>query len=258
MESMGPRVRTHPSRGGRRAWPRLQALVAAGLTSAVLLSGCGAAPASSAGKTTAAKGAAGAAAKMPTSTSLKGWKTGVGGKGSGPSIDPTGSPSHGPALQLPGDQSYAWADTGKAMSTFSYDMKTQGLADFFFSSSSTGKGYLFRIDTRGKPNYSGFARTYAWTAWDAPGAGSTKVPKDTWVHVVLNITKSDAVANLTWQGGKLTLKLNGQKDIVYPPQGNAPPTGKTMALAYKPQGNAFGFQGDALGPTSYTWVANFK
>ncbi len=233
-------------------------LLAAGLAGAVLLGGCGsAAPAS---KTAAGHGTHGAAAavKLPTSTSLKGWTTGVGGKGAGPSIDATGGHPSGAALKLPGDDSYVWADTGKSMHTFSYDMKTQGLADFFFSSSRTGKGYLFRIDTRGKPNYTGFAQTYAWTAWDAPDAGLTTVPKNTWVHVVIDITKTDATAALTWQGGHAKLKMNGQKDTVYSPQGGGAPTGKIIPLAYKPRGTAFGFQGDGLGPTSYTWVANFK
>ena len=252
MEHM---VRTHSD---QRAWRRVPALLAATLAGAVLLTGCGASSAAPASKQTAAKGGTAAAVKLPTSTSLKGWKTGVGGKGSGPSIDASGGDPTGPALKLPGDDSYVWANVGKPISTFSYDMKTQGLADFFFSSSSTGKGYLFRIDTRGKPNYTGFAQTYAWTAWDAPGAGSIAVPKDTWVHVIVHITKTDATASLTWQGGHVNLKMNGQKDTVYPPQGSAPPTGKTIRLAYKSHGTAFGFQGDGLGATSYTWVANFK
>ena len=31
----------------------------------------------------------------------------------------------------------------------------------------------------------------------------------------------------------------------------------TTLGSYKPMGTAFGFEGDGLGATSYTWIANF-
>jgi hypothetical protein len=167
-----------------------------------------------------------AAAKPPV---IPGWT--VGGN---PSIDPTiGLPM--PSWQLPGDAAYMWRDDHKAYTSFSYRMNSQGLADFFFGCNDKGTGQMFRIDTRASGNFAGFATTQSWTSWNAPSSGFY-APPNTWIQVTLTIAHSVVTARCTWIGGFASVRLTG----------------------YKPAGTAYGFQGDGLGATSYTWVSGFQ
>ena len=151
-----------------------------------------------------------------------------------PSSDPkVGLPA--PAWQVPGNSSYLWRDDHKPYSRFGFKMMSQGLADFFFSCDDAGKGQMFRIDTRANGNWAGFATTSSWTSWNAPSSGFYAAP-DTWIAVALAVQGSRVLARCTWAGGAADVTLTG----------------------YKANGTAFGFQGDGLGATSYTWVSAFE
>ena len=151
-----------------------------------------------------------------------------------PSIDSTlGLPA--PSWQLPGDVASMWRDDHIAYQQYSFKMMSQGLADFFFGCSSAGKGTMFRIDTRGSGDLSGFAATSSWTSWAAPASGFT-APSNTWINVVIDIQGSTVTAHATWMGGSQTVSLTG----------------------YKPLGTAYAFNGDGLGGGSLTWVSGFQ
>ena len=242
---------------------RTRALLGLGFVAALVLAACGAAGGgtgaaqTSTGKTAGGSAAAGVPAGMPTATSLKGWHVVVGSGGVGPQIDTTMGDPKGPSLQLPGDKSYVWADLKKPINSFSFDVNTQGLFDFIFgANSSTGAGYMFRIDTRGGTNYSGFAQLENWTNWDCPGQGSTSDPANTWIHVSVVIKGTNVTATETGPGG-----LNEVNTFNGATVGCTTMTDGTVLPStlgnYKPLGNAFGFNGDGLGATSYTYIANF-
>ena len=235
--------------GSRRGRGPIALIASVLFAGALILAACGAAPGG--GKAAAGKAAAsGVPAGMPTSTSLKGWH--VGKSGTVALSTSTGDPKP-PSLKLPGDgHSYVWADLGKPVDQFSFDVNTQGLFDFFFGANKSGQGYIFRIDTRGGTNYSGFATSSSWTKWDCPQAGSTTDPAGAWLHVVISIKGTNVTATVTGTGVKETVPFTGQ--VVGCTSSG---TNKTLG-AYKAMGNAFGFQGDGLGPTSYTWIANFR
>ncbi len=229
-------------------------LIGLGLAACMLLAGCGAtAPASGAAHKSGAaktKTAATATAKtaMPTTASLKGWQ----GNGNVGISKAVGDPKP-PSLVLPGDgKSYVWAKPAKAIQSFQFDAKTQGLFDFFFGANSKGQGYLFRIDTRGGKNYAGFTTSSSWTKWDCPMSGPTTLPPNVWIHVALSLTGGSPKVTLTGPGIHETLAFKGQL-VGCTASGN----NKTLST-YKPLGNAYGFQGDGLGPTSLTWIAHFK
>ena len=227
----------------------------------LILGGCGAAPGgggTGTGQSTpaATSGSSATAAGTLTATSLKGWTVVAGSGGTGPAIDnSTGNPKP-PSLEIPGDKSYLWADPKKATSSFSFDANTQGLFDLFFGANAAGKGFMFRIDTRGGSNYSGFGETEDWTDWDCPTSGSTDIPANTWVHVTIAVASSDVTATATWSGSKETFDFNGTTDGC-----NTTADGTVLdssLAAYKPVGTAFGFQGDGLGADSETWIANLQ
>ena len=221
---------------------------------ALLLAACGSAP----GGGKAAQGGTAPAGTVGglTTTSLKGWTPVAGSGGVGPVIDTTTGDPKPPSLEVPGDKSYLWADTKKALKSVSFDANTQGLFDFVFGANASGKGFMFRIDTRGGTNYSGFGETEDWADWDCPQSGSTDIPASTWVHVSLAFTSNDVKATVTWPGSNETFDFNGQTDGC-----NTMSDGTTLDTnlsAYKPVGTAIGFQGDGLGATSYSWIANLK
>ena len=242
---------------------RSRGLLGLGFAAALILAACGAAgggtgAAQTNGKTSGSGSAAagGAPSGMPTSTSLKGWQSVPGSGGVGVQVDTTMGDPKGPSLQLPGDKSYIWADLKKPIDQFSFDVNTQGLFDFIFGASSTGQGYLFRIDTRGGSNYSGFAELEDWSDWSCPQTGSTSDPANTWIHVSLVIKGTNVTATETGPGGLNEVNtFNGSTDGC-----NTMSDGTVLPTTlgpYKPFGTAFGFQGDGLGATSYTYIANF-
>ncbi len=245
-----------------RSAPRTAFRFIAATAFAVLLTACGAgAPgggtSSAATQTGSSKGSAAApAAQAVTSTSLKGWTVVAGSGGTGPVIDNTTGDPKPPSLEIPGDKSYLWIDPKKAIKSFSFDANTQGLFDLFFGANASGQGLMFRIDTRGGSNYSGFAETEDWNDWDCPQSGSTDIPSGTWIHVTIAVGAKDVTATASWSGNKETFDFNGTSDGC-----NTMSDGTTLdstLSAYKPVGTAFGFQGDGLGATSESWIANFQ
>jgi hypothetical protein len=74
--------------------------------------------------------------------------------------------------------------------------------------------------------------------------------------VVVAITGANVTATVTGPGGlKEVNTFNGETDACNTmSDGTVLPT--TLG-SYKPMGTAFGFEGDGLGATSYTWIANF-
>lgn len=224
------------------------------VAAALVLAACGSA--SGGGKAAQGSGKTAGAAQALTTTSLKGWTVVPGSGGVGPTIDNTTGDPKPPSLDLPGDKSYVWADPKKALKSISFDANTQGLFDIFFGANASGKGFMFRIDTRGGTNYSGFGETEDWSDWDCPQSGSTDIPASTWVHVNLAFTSNDVNATVTWAGSKETFDFNGTTDGC-----NTMSDGTvldTSLSAYKPVGTAIAFQGDGLGATSYSWIANLK
>lgn len=150
-----------------------------------------------------------------------------------PSLDPNiGLPA--PSWKVPGNSSYFWRDDHKAYSGFTFKIMSQGLADFFFGCTAAGGGQMFRIDTRANGNWAGFATTNNWKSWNAPSTGFY-APPNTWIYVGLAIRGSVVTARCTWAGGASVVTLKG----------------------YKAAGTAYGFQGDGLGATSFTWVSDF-
>lgn len=240
-------------------WHRLRVggLVGLGLAGVLVLAACGSAPGGGGKAAGSGTATGGAPAGMPTATSLKGWKVGIGSGGTGPVIDSTVGTPKPPSLEIPGDKSYVWVDLKKAVNSFSFDANTQGLFDLFFGANDSGQGLMFRIDTRGGTNYSGFAETEDWNDWECPMSGSTDLPANTWIHVVITIKGSDVTAVATPTGSAAeNFDFNGTTAGC-----NTMADGTvldTALSAYKPVGTAFGFQGDGLGATSETWIANFK
>ena len=190
-------------------------------------------------------------AGMPTSTSLKGWHVSSTGH---VAISHTVGDPNPPSLMLPGDgESYVWADLGKPVDQFSFDVNTQGLFDFFFGANDSGQGDMFRIDTRGGTDYSGFTTSLSWTKWNCPGKGGNTDPAGQWLHVVLTIDGTNVTTTITGKG------VNEKYLFASPSIVSCTASGQPQVLvAYKPVGTAFGFQGDGLGSTSDTWIANFK
>lgn len=188
---------------------------------------------------------------VATTASLSGWHVAPGSGGPGPLIAPGGGDPSGPALQLPGNRSYVWQEPKAPTDAFSFDVKTEGLVDFFFGANAAGRGYMFRIDTRGGANYSGFAPTANWLTWDCPASGTDATPAGAWIHVAIAIHGTAVTATATWPGQRQRFALTGQTD------GCATAGGPVTLRAYRPLGTAFGFQGDALGASSLSWIANF-
>lgn len=230
------------------------------LVTVVGLSGCGGGAVAGGGATatppaksplTSAAQSSPVPAGMPTATSLKGWH--VSSTGHVAIAQGAGDPS-GPALVLPGDgESYVWADLGQPIDHFSFDVKTQGLFDFFFGANDSGQGNMFRIDTRGGTDYSGFSTTLSWTQWNCPGKGINTDPASVWLHVNLTIAGTNVTAQVTGKSVNQTF-LFAAPTIVGCTASGQP----QVLVAYKPVGTAFGFQGDGLGSSSDTWIANFR
>lgn len=239
----------------RYPWP-VAGLMGLGLAGALVLAACGSA---TGGGTAAGSGtkSGGSTAGLPSSTSLKGWTVVVGSGGTGPAIDSTVGTPKPPSLELPGDKSYVWTDAKKAVNSFSFDANSQGLFDLFFGANAAGQGLMFRIDTRGGTNYSGFGETEDWNDWECPQSGTTDLPANTWIHVAITIKGADVTAVATPTGAPAeTFTFNGTTAGCNT-MGDGTVLDTSLA-AYKPVGTAFGFQGDGLGATSETWIANFK
>lgn len=60
-------------------------------------------------------------------------------------------------------------------SLITFNIKSNGLGNFFFMTNSAGLGQLFRSDTRGGTSYSGFNTTTSWTTWNPVNTGFNSV-----------------------------------------------------------------------------------
>lgn len=137
--------------------------------------------------------------------------------------------------RLPGDQSYLFHPARHLDAVYRFSVQSDGLVDFYFGCTAGGAGTMYRLDTRGGGNWSGFARTFNWTRWDAPTRGFV-APRSTWIAVRLTLRGSTVTASARWSGGGRTLVLRG----------------------FHPAGAAYGFQGDALGSGTFSRVRGFQ
>jgi parallel beta-helix repeat protein len=79
-----------------------------------------------------------------------------------------------------------------------FNVKSNGLGNFYFLTDSTGKGQMYRLDTRAQGGLcwwgtcpSGFATTSSWTSWDAPSSGFSAAPNSWYkLTIVINSTTS--------------------------------------------------------------------
>jgi len=91
--------------------------------------------------------------------------------------------------------SYMYRDFGLISNRIlTFNVKSDSLGNLFFLTDSSGKGQMYRIDTRGGSNYSGFATTTSWTSWNGPSSGFTAT-SNTWYKYTIVIT-SDTSATL--------------------------------------------------------------
>lgn len=137
--------------------------------------------------------------------------------------------------QIPGDRAYLFRPARHLAAVYRFSVRSNGLVDFYFGCNAAGAGSMYRLDTRGGGNWSGFARTAAWTRWNAPTRGFV-APRSTWIAVRLTLSGSTATAVARWAGGGHTLVWHG----------------------FHPVGAAYGFQGDALGGGSVSLVRGFS
>ena len=136
--------------------------------------------------------------------------------------------------RLPGDGAYLFHPARRPAKVYRFSVRSDGLVDFYFGCNAQGAGTMFRLDTRGGGNWSGFARTASWTHWQAPTRGFV-APRSTWVSVRLTLSGSAVTAAARWSGGGSTLVLHG----------------------FHAAGGGYGFQGDALGGGSVSLVRGF-
>lgn len=87
--------------------------------------------------------------------------------------------------------------TTSTLTTFNVYTQTGNLGNFYFLCSSGGSGQMYRIDSRGSTNYSGFATTTNWTTWAAPASGFNATAL-AWYKFAVAVTSSTS-ATLYYQ-----------------------------------------------------------
>lgn len=117
-----------------------------------------------------------------------------------------------------------------------FNIKSNGLGNFYFLTNSSGSGQMYRLDTRGGANYSGFATATNWTLWTAPGSGFYATANQ-WYKLTLVITSATSA----------TLYYNQTAD-------SSPSGFGTLLGTYTitNRGGYIGLVGDALGPAYKT------
>jgi hypothetical protein len=70
-----------------------------------------------------------------------------------------------------------------------FNVMSNGLGNLYFLVNSSGAGQMYRLDTRGGVNYSGFATTLSWTSWNAPSSGFYATT-NAWYKLTIVITSS--------------------------------------------------------------------
>ena len=121
-----------------------------------------------------------------------------------------------------------------------FNVYTTGLGNLFFLCNSSGAGQMYRADSRGSTNYSGFATTSSWTSWNAPSSGF-QTTASSWYQFGIAITSATS-ATLYYQNST-----------------NAGPTIPTSTLgtySITNNGGYIGLVGDALGSSYITYWDN--
>ncbi len=126
--------------------------------------------------------------------------------------------------------------------SFNTYTNTGNLGNLFFLCDANGAGQMYRIDSRGSANYSGFASTTSWSIWTAPSAGFT-ASSNTWYKFGIAVTNS--------LGTSTTLSYQATTD-------NNPLPGATTLGTYTSvnNGSYMGLGGDAVGGSLYTYMDN--
>ena len=171
-------------------------------------------------------------------SSITGWTT----AGTVGSSSVQGNPVN--SLRAQGSSgSYLYRNTGIGPNTFTFFnvyTVTGNLGNFFFQCNSSGLGQMYRLDSRGTINYTGFATTTNWTTWTAPAANQTSSP-NTWYQFGIAINSSGTSSTLYYNAGTSTNPVPGTVLGTY--------TGTNS-------GTYIGLVGDGGGPTLYTYWDN--
>jgi len=151
-----------------------------------------------------------------------------------------GNPS--PSYKAPsGSGYYMYKDVGLAPNmAIIFNVKTTGLGNLFFLANSSGKGQMYRLDTRESPYSSGFAPAASWTSWYEPSFGF-KALVNVWYKLVIVITSSTSA------------------DLYYSQTTDRSPANfgtKLGTFTITNDGSIIGLVGDALGTSYYTWWDN--
>ncbi|MCX6251766.1 MAG: DUF2341 domain-containing protein [Bacteroidetes bacterium] len=77
------------------------------------------------------------------------------------------------------------------LTTFNVLTDNGNLGNFFFLCNASGAGQMYRLDSRGSGNYSGFATTTSWNAWSNP-SGGTYSTYGTWYRFGIAITSTSS------------------------------------------------------------------
>ncbi len=111
-----------------------------------------------------------------------------------------------PSFKATGTQ-YAYRDIGlTANKILEYsDYVISGAADLnnlYFLANASGVGQMFRLDSRGSGNYSGFASAASWTTWNAPTTATATPSANTWhsVRIVIGATTASGYIDGTAYG----------------------------------------------------------
>ncbi len=111
-----------------------------------------------------------------------------------------------PSLKAVGTQ-YAYRDIGlTANKILEYsDYVISGAVDLnnlYFLANASGAGQMFRLDSRGAANYSGFASTASWATWNAPTTATATPSANTWhsVRIVISPTSASGFIDGTAYG----------------------------------------------------------
>ncbi|MHC1707864.1 MAG: DUF2341 domain-containing protein [Bacteroidales bacterium] len=139
--------------------------------------------------------------------------------------------------------SYLTRNTGIGPNTFTFFnvfTVTGNLGNFFFQCNASGSGQMYRLDSRGNPNFSGFATTTTWTAWTAPG-GTQASSANTWYRFGIAINASGTSSTLYYNSGTSTNPVPGTVLGTYTSTNS---------------GTYIGLVGDAAGGSLYTYWDN--
>jgi hypothetical protein len=157
-------------------------------------------------------------------------------------INDTSDGNPPPSYKAPSGRGYyMYKDIGLAPNmALIFNVKSTGLGNLFFLVDSSGKGQMYRLETRGGSNYSGFATTTSWTSWDYPRSGFYALVNE-WYKLVIAITSPTSA------------------DLYYSQTTDRSPANfgtKLGTFTITNNGSIIGLVGDALGTSYYTWWDN--